>query len=517
MTRVSQWVPGLASARRYDRSWLRHDVVAGLVLTAVLIPAGIGYAEASGLPAVTGLYATIVPLLAYALFGPSRVLILGPDSALAPIIAASIIPLAAGDPDRAVALAGLLALMMGSLLLLGGLLRLGFVTDLLSKPIRLGYLNGIALVVIVGQLPKLFGFSVEDGSAVDDVRGFVTGLSDGDASALASAFGIGALVGIIGIGMVWSRTAGMVTVVIASMVIGRDRRVARRPSRGRGIAVRAAGSSARRTQLGRRAVTRGAGVRHRAHRVHRHERALPGIRRPTRLHRLGEPRDAGDRPDEHGLGRLRRLPGVGIVVSHAGRGTGRRADSARGCRRSRGARRLRPVHPRSHQLPAFAGTGSRRDRRRLGTVRRAHVRHVAARRPGRRSLGPGCIPRRRARRRAGRHRDRSGAVTRRLREPGVATVPSGTGPSPRCARLPRPLPSSARRGDRGRRHRAVRRAPVLRQRRDLRRVRPLTRRRPGGGEVRDPGCGADHERRLDGRRRTRAASTMRSPRRASSW
>ncbi len=92
-------------------------------------------------------------------------------------------------------------------------------TDLLSKPIRLGYLNGIALVVIVGQLPKLFGFSVEDGSAVDDVRGFVTGLSDGDASALASAFGIGALVGIIGIGMVWSRTAGMVTVVIASMVI----------------------------------------------------------------------------------------------------------------------------------------------------------------------------------------------------------------------------------------------------------------------------------------------------------
>ena len=197
---------------------LRHDVLAGLVVTAVLIPAGIGYAEASGLPAVTGLYATIVPLVAYALVGPSRLLVLGPDSALAPIIAASVIPLAAGDPDRAVALAGLLALMMGGLLLVGGLCRLGFVTDLLSKPIRLGYLNGIALVVVVSQLPKLFGFSVEDGSAVDDAWGFVTGLSDGDASALASAFGIGALVAIIGISAVWSRAAGMIAVVVSSMV-----------------------------------------------------------------------------------------------------------------------------------------------------------------------------------------------------------------------------------------------------------------------------------------------------------
>ncbi len=193
---MPKWLPGLETARRYDRSLLRDDLLASVVLTAVLIPAGLGYAEAAGLPAVTGLYATIVPLVAYALVGPSRLLVLGPDSALAPIIAASVLPLAAGDPDRAVALAGLLALMMGGLLLLGGLLRMGFVTDLLSKPIRLGYLNAIALVVVVGQLPKLFGFTVEDGSAVDDLRGFVTGLTDGDASALAAAFGIGALVAI---------------------------------------------------------------------------------------------------------------------------------------------------------------------------------------------------------------------------------------------------------------------------------------------------------------------------------
>lgn len=216
---MSKWVPGLAVAREYDRSWLRHDVVAGLVLTAVLIPAGIGYAEASGLPPVTGLYATIVPLLAYTLVGPSRLLVLGPDSSLAPIIAVSIAPLAGGDPDRAVALAGLLAVLMGMMMVLGGLFRLGFVTDLLSKPIRLGYLNGIATVVLFGQLPKLFGFSVEDGSVVDDMRGFVSGLTGGEGSPLASALGIGALVAIIGIGIMWSHAAGVVVAVVASIAL----------------------------------------------------------------------------------------------------------------------------------------------------------------------------------------------------------------------------------------------------------------------------------------------------------
>jgi high affinity sulfate transporter 1 len=211
------WLPGLATARNYDRRWLRDDIVAGLVLTTILIPAGIGYAEVSGLPPVTGLYATIVPLLVYALVGPSRVLVLGPDSALAPIIAVAITPLAAGDPDRAVALAGLLALMMGGLLLLGGVLRLGFVTDLLSKPIRLGYLNGIALVIIVSQVPKLLGFSVESDSVIDDLRGVVTGMSDGDADALAAAFGVAGLVAIIILSAAWQRAGAMVVVVATSM------------------------------------------------------------------------------------------------------------------------------------------------------------------------------------------------------------------------------------------------------------------------------------------------------------
>ncbi|WP_349536451.1 SulP family inorganic anion transporter, partial [Rhodococcus rhodochrous] len=150
----SSALPGIATARAYRREWLRPDITAGLVLTALLIPAGMGYAEAAGLPAYAGLYATIVPLLAYAVVGPSKILVLGPDSSLAPLIAAAVLPLAvANDPESALVFAGVLGVLVGVILLVGGFLRLGFVTELLSKPIRLGYLNAIALVVIVGQLP----------------------------------------------------------------------------------------------------------------------------------------------------------------------------------------------------------------------------------------------------------------------------------------------------------------------------------------------------------------------------
>mgnify|MGYP001028042617 CR=1 FL=1 len=106
------WLPGLHTLRRYQTAWLRHDILAGLALTAVLVPVGMAYAQAARLPAIYGLYATIVPLLAYAIFGPSRILVLGPDSSLAPMIAAAILPLASGDPERAVALAGMFAIGM---------------------------------------------------------------------------------------------------------------------------------------------------------------------------------------------------------------------------------------------------------------------------------------------------------------------------------------------------------------------------------------------------------------------
>src|SRR6516162_10228885 len=156
-----RWLPGLLTLRRYQGSWLGRDIVAGTVLATMLVPVGIAYAVASGVPGIYGLYATIVPLLAYAVFGPSRILVLGPDSSLAAVILGVVIPLSNGDPSRAVTLAGMMAVVSGAICILAGLARLGFVTELLSKPIRYGYMNGIALTVLIGQLPKLFGFSIE--------------------------------------------------------------------------------------------------------------------------------------------------------------------------------------------------------------------------------------------------------------------------------------------------------------------------------------------------------------------
>ena len=217
-TAVRSWLPGFEVLARYDRRWLRDDVLAGLVLTALLIPAGIGYAQVSGLPPVTGLYATIVPLLVYAVVGPSRILVLGPDSSLAPIVGASILPLAAGDPDRAVALAGVLAILMGAFLVIGSLLRLGFVTDLLSKPIRIGYLNGIALVVIVGQLAALLGFSVEADGLVGDARAVVAGVLDGLGDPTVVAIGVMALAVMLVLRVVAPRVPGVLVAVAGSMI-----------------------------------------------------------------------------------------------------------------------------------------------------------------------------------------------------------------------------------------------------------------------------------------------------------
>jgi high affinity sulfate transporter 1 len=190
---LRRWIPGLAVLQRYSLAWFVRDAAAGLALTGVLVPVGMGYATASGLPAIHGLYATIVPLLAYAVFGPSRILVLGPDSALAALIAAAILPLAAGDPGQAVSLAGMLSVLAGALCVLAGLARFGFITDLLSKPIRYGYLNGIALTVLVGQLPKLLGFRVEGGNIAREALGIARGLLDGRLNATACAIGIGCL------------------------------------------------------------------------------------------------------------------------------------------------------------------------------------------------------------------------------------------------------------------------------------------------------------------------------------
>jgi high affinity sulfate transporter 1 len=186
-------LPGLAMLGRYRLEWLPHDLGAGLVLTAVLVPVGMGYAQAAGLPVINGLYATMAALLAYAVFGPSRVLVQGPDSSLAALIAASTVPLAAGSPEQAAPLAAALALLAGAFCLLAGRLKLGFVTDLLSKPIRYGYLHGIVLTVLVGQLPRLLGLKGGGNSLVSSLVGLWTQLRFGPVNGLTVSIGLGCL------------------------------------------------------------------------------------------------------------------------------------------------------------------------------------------------------------------------------------------------------------------------------------------------------------------------------------
>jgi high affinity sulfate transporter 1 len=188
-----RWLPGLLTLRQYQPSWLLHDIVAGLVLTTMLVPVGIAYAVASGVPGIYGLYATIVPLLAYALFGPSRILVLGPDSSLAAIILGTVLPLSAGDPQRAVALASMMAVVSGLVCILAGLAKLGFITELLSKPIRYGYMNGIALTVLISQLPKLFGFSIESDGPLRNLKAIAEAILGGKANWTAFAIGAGTL------------------------------------------------------------------------------------------------------------------------------------------------------------------------------------------------------------------------------------------------------------------------------------------------------------------------------------
>ena len=216
---LGRWVPALAVVRTYQPSWLSTDIVAGLVLTAILVPVGMGYAEAAGLPAIYGLYATIVPLIAYAIFGPSRILVLGPDSSLAAIIAATIVPLAAGDSERLVALAGMLALLTGGLCIVAGLARFGFVTDLLSKPIRLGYLNGIALTVLVGQLPKLLGFSASGEGLIQEAVSLVRGVLQGMTNPVTLAIGLASLAVIFLFKRRWPKIPGVLIAVIGATVV----------------------------------------------------------------------------------------------------------------------------------------------------------------------------------------------------------------------------------------------------------------------------------------------------------
>ena len=219
-TGVMRWLPGLYTLRHYDPAWLRDDIVAGLVLTTMLVPVGIAYAVASGVPGIYGLYATIIPLLAYALFGPSRILVLGPDSSLAAVILAVVAPLAAGDPVRAVMLASMIAIVSGVVCIAAGLARLGFITELLSKPIRYGYMNGIALTVLISQVPTLCGFSIEDQGPLRDLWSIGKSVLGGQVNWTALLIGAGTLAVILLLKGRKKIPGILIAVVGATLVVG---------------------------------------------------------------------------------------------------------------------------------------------------------------------------------------------------------------------------------------------------------------------------------------------------------
>jgi high affinity sulfate transporter 1 len=214
----SRWPPGRRTLAEYQPSWLRRDLVAGIVLTTLLVPQGMAYAQLAGLPAITGLYTTILCLVGYALFGPSRVLVLGPDSSLGPMIAATLLPIIGsnGSPTRAIALASMLALIVGAIMIAAGVAKLGFVADLLSKPTQIGYMNGLALTILIGQLPKLFGFSIDANGLLNEAHAFIHGLASGKTVGAAVAIGLVSLALILALGHWLPKVPGvLIAVVIA--------------------------------------------------------------------------------------------------------------------------------------------------------------------------------------------------------------------------------------------------------------------------------------------------------------
>ena len=319
------------------------------------------YAEAAGLPPITGLYATLVPLTAYALFGPSRILVLGPDSSLAGIIAAVVLPLAAGDPARAIALAGMLSIITGLICVAAGIFKLGFITDLLSKPVRYGYVNGIALTVIVGQLPKLFGFSIDATGLIPEARAFVGGVRDGQTNVTALLIGLASLAIIIGCKRVLPKVPGvLVAVVGATAAVGVFDLAERAGLSVVGVlpqglppfAIPSVTAVRHRSARGRRG-------RHRDRRLCRYERALAHLCPARWLRGRSRPGTGRAGRGQHCLGAFPGIRHQQQLVANPGGGGGRREDAGDGSGGGGGDRRAAGRVPQPRQEPAL-GRPSRR-------------------------------------------------------------------------------------------------------------------------------------------------------------
>ena len=302
MRRSARWrrlLPGVDSLTRYERAWLRGDVLAGITVAAYLVPQVMAYAEVAGLPAVVGLWAVLVSLPVYAVFGSSRQLSVGPESTTALLTATVVAPMAAGDPARYAALAAALALIVGALCLLAWLLRLGFVADLLSKPVLVGYLAGVGVLMITGQLGKTTGVPVEGDTVVSQLASFLRGLDEmhGPTVLLSSAV---LVLLFVGAHRFPRAPVPLVVMVLAALAHHRARPAGgRHPGGGRrGDRAAATGRSRRVRRRSRRAAAARRG-RH-GRRVHRQRADRTGLRRPQRLPHRRQPGTARARRGQRG-------------------------------------------------------------------------------------------------------------------------------------------------------------------------------------------------------------------------
>lgn len=216
---LSRWLPGLANLLHYRAEWFRPDLQAGLSVAAIQIPIAIAYAQIVGLPPQVGLYACILPMIVYALIGSSRQLMVGPDAATCAMVAGAVAPLAMGDPERVAQLSVIVTVLVGMMLIAAGLARAGFIASFFSRPILIGYLNGIGLSLLAGQLGKVVGFKIEGNGFVLSVINLLQRL--GEIHWLTLFIGMAGLALLIWLPRRYPKLpAALVTVAIATALAG---------------------------------------------------------------------------------------------------------------------------------------------------------------------------------------------------------------------------------------------------------------------------------------------------------
>jgi SulP family sulfate permease len=217
--KLTAWLPGLRLLLGYDRSFWRHDLTAGLVVTLVLIPSAIAYADLAKCPPIAGLYAALGGMVAFAFLTSSRHVIVGPDAAVAILVGAAVGPLSGGDVGQAVVLSTWLSLLVAAILLLAGWLKLGGIAEFLSSPVMLGFMNGAALVIIISQIGKLCGFSLHQDNSLLRAIEWVSRLGETNVPTLA--FGLAGIGILAAIRVLRPQIPGTIVVFALALIGGR--------------------------------------------------------------------------------------------------------------------------------------------------------------------------------------------------------------------------------------------------------------------------------------------------------